>query len=253
MQLASAWTEAVFHVLAHVDVGAIPASCHDLRWIRFAAERLGPARERKLAEDAAVLATLLGDHDRLAFAQALAWAFASAEEARAAVSRDLSELAGDAIRTALAAGPAAEVLRAAAELELDALEALEAPSSAAEEMRSALAAVAPAAPHLANCQVSLARPLPVRGRAFGTSIVVGVPGVPGAEAGFCAWQAAHEATVLEIGAGPFVEVERRALALLRSRARRAGLAAEHARWLSRIDLSAIGPVADVEDVGDLPA
>jgi hypothetical protein len=170
-----------------------------------------------------------------------------------------------AVRLALSAGPVAEILRAAAELELDAFAHLDAPSGASRDesrlewrddhrqINDALRDVLPAAPHLARCEISLARPLPLRGRAFGRSIVVGFPGIAGAEASFCAWQAAHEATVLEIGAGAFVDVERRALARLRARARRADLEDAHARWLSRIDLSALGPISDVDDVGDRSA
>jgi hypothetical protein len=248
---ASAWTEAVFHVLAHVDVGRVPASCHDPRWIRWAAERMGPAAQRRLAEDAAVLATTLASHEHLARAQALAWAFPSADAARAVAARDLDALEkNDALSLALSAGPGAEVLRAAAELELDAIEALGAPPDDRAAIARALAAVAAAAPYLARCDVRLARPLPVRGRAFGRAIVVGFPRIAGAEADFVAWQAAHEATVLEIGPGAFEDVERRAIATLRSRARRAGLGDAHARWLAGIDLSALGPIPDVDDVAD---
>ena len=245
---ASAWTEAVFHVLAHVDVGRVAASCHDARWIRHAEQHLGPARERKLAEDATVLANALATHELLARAQALAWVFPSADAARAAAAQDLADLERSvALHVALAAGASAEVLRAAAELELAAIESLPARPEASDEI---LRDVVRAAPNLSRCEVSFARPLPSRGRAFGTSIVVGFPGVAGAESDFVAWQAAHEATVLEIGRGEFADVERRALGLLRARARRTGLAHAHARWLSGVDLSALGPIPDVDDVGD---
>lgn len=244
---ASAWTEAVFHVLAHVRVD-VAASCHDVRWIRHAETHLGPARDRQLAEDAAVLAKALATHDLLARAQALAWVFPSADAARAATARDLVDLERSApLDVALSAAAGVEVLRAAAELELSAIEMLPRPPAADDAM---LRDVARAAPNLARCEVTFARPLPFRGRAFGTSIVVGLPGVAGAETDFVAWQAAHEATVLEVGYGEFADVERRALGLLRARARRAGLEDAHARWLSGIDLSALGPIPDVADVGD---
>ena len=42
-------------------------------------------------------------------------------------------------------------------------------------------------------------------------------------------------------------LERRALGLLRSRARRAGLVEAHARWLAHLDLRAIGAIPDVDD------
>jgi hypothetical protein len=42
-----------------------------------------------------------------------------------------------------------------------------------------------------------------------------------------------------------VEVERTAIATLRSRARAAGLGDDHARWLGCFDLSGLGPIPDV--------
>jgi hypothetical protein len=44
-----------------------------------------------------------------------------------------------------------------------------------------------------------------------------------------------------------VEVERTAIATLRSRARAAGLGDDHARWLGCFDLSGLGPIPDVPD------
>jgi hypothetical protein len=166
----------------------------------------------------------------------LAWLFGDASLARAAAERDLADLG-------VPGGAEIEVLRAAAELELDAIEAL-GPVAIDATLAAALAEVSPAAPALARCAVTLVRPLPRRGRALGTSILVGVPGVAGAKAWHVAWQAAHEATVLEVAAATWLETERRALALLRARARAAGLAEGHARWLATLDLRAIGDVAD---------
>lgn len=168
-------------MLAHVDVGRLAASCHDLRWIRWAEEHLGPARDRHLAEDATVLASLFETHDALARAHALAWVFPSADAARAASASDLADLDRTAaLDVALSGGAAVEVLRAAAELELSAIEAL--PAAAAPILRD----MRNVAPHLARCELSFARPLPFRGRAFGDSVVVGFPNVAGAEIDFVA-------------------------------------------------------------------
>jgi hypothetical protein len=149
-------------------------------------------------------------------------------------------------------------LRAAAELELPRLEALEAAPTAAagRALADALAETARAAPWLPRVELARVRALPRRGRVHDALIFVGAPGVAGAELEHVAWQAAHEATVVEVErsprglAGPsatFEAVERTALGLLRSRARRAGLADAHARWLATLDLAALGAIPDVAD------
>src|SRR4051812_8712443 len=92
---ASAWAEAVFHVLAHVDVGRVPASCHDPQWIAWAEARFGPADERALGEDVRVIAGALATHDALARAQTLAWLWTEPSAVRAATRKDLADL-GDA-------------------------------------------------------------------------------------------------------------------------------------------------------------
>jgi hypothetical protein len=230
-------------VLAHVG-GANAASCGDRVYVAWIAERLGPASERALGEDATTLAGLLGDFEVLARVQALAWVFADPTAARACAELDLTEIRAGvdtrALATCLSAGPVAEVLRAAAELELDAIEALGEPVFDREAFAATLSDVSRAAPELSACRVEHVRSLPRRGRAFeGASIIVGVPGVAGAEAEHVTWQAAHEATVLACSPGPFADVERRALSLLRSRAGSAGLAERHAQWLSTLDLSGL--------------
>jgi len=149
-------------------------------------------------------------------------------------------------------GPAAELLRAAAELELPLVESLP-PISTVPALATALSSILAASPSLASCAVALTRPLPRRGRLHGTNISVGAPGVAGATTDLVAWQAAHEATVLEVqrathaAALPYADLERRAIALLRVRARRAALGDAHARWLATLDLSALGPIPDVVD------
>jgi len=256
---ASDWAEAVFHVLAHVDVGAVPPSCHEPGWIRWSEARLGPAADRELGEDVRVLAGVLATHEALAAANLLAWLWKDSAAARAATDRELASLGPaevddpGALSVLCALGPAAEVLRAAAELELPRLATLEPLAIDAGAWLSALDDVTAAAPELARCGVFLARPLARRGRVRTTCIVVGVPGVAGAELEHLAWQAAHEATIGEVLRAPamssrsFEDLERAALGLLRARARRAGRADAHGRWLATLDLRALGPIPDVDD------
>lgn len=252
----SSWAEAVFHVLAHVDAGRLASSCHDPGWIAYAGAHFGPASQRELSDDAALLSRHLNTHDLLARAQSLAWLWTAAE-ARAQAAHDLASLfSRSPVRASLLAlGPAAEVLRAAAELELALLESLP-PIAIAPALSPALASLLPVSPTLASCSLALIRPLPRRGRLHDTTIAIGVPGVAGATTERVAWQAAHEATVLEVQRAPhaaplgYADLERRALALLRARARRCGLGEAHARWLATLDLTALGPIPDVDDAPD---
>ncbi|MBX3202275.1 MAG: hypothetical protein KF850_20660 [Labilithrix sp.] len=160
-------------------------------------------------------------------------------------------MSADALALAASAGAIAEVLRAATELELPAFATLGAlPAAALGEVAAALAMIAPAAPSLPRFEVWLARPLGLRGRTHARSIVVGLPGLGCPDAEHAAWQAAHEATVAETaaaGAATFLDLERRALGRLRSRARDAGLAEAHGRWLARLDLRALGEIVDGHD------
>ena len=254
---APAWADAVFHVLAHVEVHAA-ASCFSPAYREWAAERLGPTGGRALDEDARVLGELArAEPVAFASAQAIAWVFRSAESVRAATDHELRDALVDdegARAIAVAAGPIAEVLRAAAELELSLL-GERMPSAAfpwpGDETEAALARVATAAPELAACRVELTPALGLRGRVYHAHVFAGVPGIAGATAEHVAWQAAHEATVHEVSsrepALPFSELERRAVGRLRSRARRVGLGDAHARWLAHLDLSELGPIPDVED------
>lgn len=241
-------------MLAHVPSGAIASSCHSPSYVRWAEERIGPATQRSLAEDALTLARVAKADDELARLQLLAFLFDTSERARAASERDLADLAaGDvvdlgALKAATACGAAAEILRAATELELDLVASLSGMPFEEDAVASAFARVAALAPELARFEVLTVRALGVRGRAYRKTILVGTPGIAGADAAHVAWQAAHEAIVASV-APPrsFVEVERTAIATLRSRARAAGLGDDHARWLGRFDLTALGPIPDVPD------
>ena len=107
---------------------------------------------------------------------------------------------------------------------------------------------APLAPELSRFAVKHVRALGVRGRAYRSTILVGTPGIAGADAEHVAWQAAHESIVASVPPPrSFADVERTAIATLRSRARSAGLGDDHARWLGHFDLSGLGPIPDVPD------
>ena len=257
----------MLHVLAHLEAAGLAASCYNPAWIAWARARLGPVSTRPLAEDLHVLTRTALTHDVLARAQTLAWVFASPAEAGRVVDRVLSELVDgdvtsfDALATASSAGPIVEILRAAAELEAPLLAALDDGTwgDALPSVDRALRDVRAAAPSLGSFQVSLARPLGLRGRVHGASIVVGCPGIGCPDAEHAAWQAAHEATVSTLAAcdahelcarRTFLELERDALGTLRSRAEAAGLGDAHARWLARLDLSEIGSIADIDDATD---
>ena len=206
-----------------------------------------------------MLARSLVDHERFAAAHGIAFVWSWLPKARAAFARDLEELGQDdvddvrALALAQRAGPAGEVLRAATELELRHVARLSPIDDAAvADLRAAIEAVEIAAPPATPIDVSLVRPLARRGRAFSGTIYTGVPGIAGAEAEHLAWQVLHEACVMDAQRvlGPrvgFVDVERHALGALRSRARAAGLADAHGRWLATLDLSGLGSIPDVEN------
>lgn len=239
-------------MLAHVDAGAVAASCHSRAWIAWAEARLGPARERSLGEDAKTIARIAATHDDLARLQLLAFLFGTRERAVAATARDLLDLRPEdvsdpgALTAGQAAGAAAEVARAATELELPAIATLAPAVVDDDAVARAFERIAPLAPELMRFDVRYVRALGIRGRAYRTTILVGTPGIAGADAEHVAWQAAHEAIV---GSLPrprsFVDLERDAIALLRARARAAGSGDDHARWLARFDVSALGPIPDV--------
>jgi len=213
-----------------------------------------------LDADASALARVATSHEVLARLHSVVSLFDAAPRVSRATGRDLTELdEGDvssaiALRGALEAGPAAEVLRAAAELELPSIEAL-GPICAAPDLRARVDEVTSAAPSLRGRELVLARPLGLRGRVLEGRIFVGAPPSGGATSKHVAWQAAHEATVAEVtsqtmarGAkAAYEDIERTALGLLRSRARAAGLGAGHEEWLAHLDLSALGPIPDVPD------
>jgi hypothetical protein len=239
--LAGAWAEAVFHVLAHVGATAhLASSVYGSAYVAAARGILGPAEERLLGEDARLLGGLLSTFASLARAQSLAWLFRSIDRASACAGRDLGALTeadvdAPELLPSLAGEPAVEILRAAAELELPLLARLPPMAMDLPGLGRALDALSVVAPVLPECPVGVVRALRLRGRVMGREIWVGEAPIEHA-----AWQAAHEATVAEVverlhGAGERAghdRVEGEAVALLRARARAAGLGEGHAAWWS---------------------
>lgn len=252
----SGWLDLVFHVLAHVEATArLAPSCFDPSYVAFARGHLGDPDARPLGEDRRTLGRALASHGALARAQLLAWLFDDLERARALAERDLRALSpAELARPELLAPlledePGAELLRAAALLEDDAWSRLPPLDEAAARARlaPALASVAAAAPALEACEVRCARALRLRGRVLRdhgrACIWVGAPGdAPPLEAAHAAWQAAHEATVFEVGevaraeglAAAHAPLEHAALILLAARAAEARLGDAHAAWLGHL-------------------
>ncbi len=244
------WADLVFHVLAHVEATRrLPASSFDPVYVAFAGRHLGPARQRSLGQDAAVLGRAASTHDVLARVQALAWVFHTLEEAAAVADRALGSLPSDdtpscrSLSVAQSAGPVSEVLWCATLLEMAAFAGLPSSHEDRAALQAGLAEVTRAAPHLRRCRVSLVRSLRLRGRVSDHDIWVGIPcaeldlGVA-----HVAWQAAHEATVAEVsqkmyewGLNPHHDrVEPAAVVLMAERSQRAGLGGEHRRWLAHL-------------------
>ncbi len=241
----SPWAEAVLHVLAHVRAtAAFPSSLYDAGWMQYAERTIGRSAQRSLAEDASVLGDVLRTDAALSQAQLVAWLFQSAARVVAVRERNLSELvAADVDRPELLKaiqGPncaAIEVLRAAAELEMEPLASVASWPFDEAGLAWGVEQLVPVAPALARCTIALARPLGIRGRLYEDAIWVGVPNdALGVSIEHVSVQAAHEATVREVldeGHAGYVTVEREAVARLARRANEAGLAEVHQRWLRR--------------------
>lgn len=252
------FVDLVFHVLAHVELD-VPASAWDPTYVRWTATQLGPARDRELGELARDVERAAPRHELLAAAQRLAWLFRDVERARPAFASALVDLsAGDvdapALLASLAATPGAELLFCACALEAPHHARLPAPVADDAAFERALADVRALAPALAEMPVEHVRALRARGRAYDGRIFVGLPGreTPAIDPAHAAWQAAHEATVVELGAAklPFAEHEHAAIVLLAERAARAGKGREHRAWLGTLrapspELASLAPPARV--------
>ncbi len=225
------WAAAVFHVLAHVELGALPSSSYSESYVKWAAHQLGPADERELGSDAQLLAQLIQSHEHAARLQSLAWLFRDAEQALACAERSLSELLPSDttdprwLNAARAMGAEAEMLRCAVLLELPHWQRLTRPQPETEELEQHLTELARTVPELREHRIEMLPALTVHGRVHAGQIWIGCPSAElGVSALQVAWQAAHEATVSMLGQqarGKYSEreLERRAVATLKARTR----------------------------------
>lgn len=253
----SSWGDLVFHVLAHVEPTApMPASVYDPRYVRFAQDALGPAASRELGADIDRLRGVYPDHARFAAAQRLAWLFEDVAQAECCAALPLSELrASDVADTAALAAvraqlPAVEVLRCAALLEAPHHARLPPAPVADAVVREALTPMQELAPRLKDCELCCVRALTRHGRLVDRAIWVGNPlAQPGPSLEHVCWQAAHEASVLEVRARSAAlnerEAEYVALALLQHRADGAGRRDAHRRWLRTWSADGIIPSLSV--------
>jgi hypothetical protein len=157
----------------------------------------------------------------------------------------LSDLRSDEVRTPAAlvglshSWPAAELLRAAAELEASAHARLPV-AHVDPRLGDALDVAMSVAPRLGGLRVECLRSLGRHGRVAAPSLFVGVPSEElGVSVDHVAMQAAHEATVVEVGEWATRrlterEVEYAALLVLATRARRTGFAPVHEAWWATV-------------------
>jgi hypothetical protein len=216
-----------------------PASLHSPWYVSFAEDLLGPADQRPLGQDVAVLRVLMRDHEALAAVQGLAFLWRDSAEALACSELELAALtAHDVLCPVLLAqlnvrAYALESLRSAALLEAEVYATLPPPRVDTRALDEALVALSRCAPTLASARVTALRPLTRHGRVLGSTIFVGVPGA-GVSLQHVAMQAAHEATVAEVlshaSALPERQVEAVALVLLAERCAGSVHAESHRAW-----------------------
>jgi hypothetical protein len=240
---AGAWLELVFHVLAHVDVGGLPASVFQPAYVRHVEEHLGPISERTLGQDVATLRRLIRGHDEYARLQLLAWLYDDIEGALSHAQFDLAALdptgvhRSELMPSMVQLGPVAEVLRSAALLEAPYFEKLPPLSFDVRVLRQHLEPIARAAPWLERYELQRADSLTRHGRAMAGTIWVGTPSTKlDVSPEHVAWQVAHEATVSELRqtrlGAPEREIEYDAVRWLGERAAGVGLQHRHAAWLA---------------------
>ncbi len=246
-------------MLSHAaDTASLPASLYDKVYVDFAERHLGPASARHLGEDAAVLGRVLESHELLARVQVTARLFDTIEAASRHATVDLSELShrgiarAELVRLLEPVLDAAELLRAASELEREAFLELPPASFDAAALAAALDEKSGVAPVLAQSKAAAVRSLRLRGRAFSGEVWFGAPSLElGVSIDHVAWQACHEATVLELRAAAdegIAEraIEHAAIVLLAERTQSAGKGPEHRRWLAHFGRNA--PPLDPEQV-----
>ncbi|HET9956086.1 MAG TPA: hypothetical protein VFQ61_16380 [Polyangiaceae bacterium] len=237
------FAELTFHVLAHVP-NPTPGSLYDPAYIARVATWLGAASDRTLGEDVRLLVEGTRDFAGYARIQNLAWLFATPEQAQKVAAVDITALTPTQVEdpSALAAlcAPAwqglkntIELLRCAITLESAVFQRLPSWNWSRDALRDWLRRVRSAAPSLDQFRISTLRSLGWRGRVRGREIWIGEPFESGPSVAHLAFQAAHEASVAELNDLDCSEREREsaALVLFAQRARAAGLAQEHAKWL----------------------
>jgi hypothetical protein len=260
--------DLVYHVLAHVQGSAhLPASVYDATYVAWAQRHLGPASRRNLGRDLELLARSLSTHESLAAAQLLAFLFADVAQLQRAEACDLAlleehHMSAPSLRPAvLSAGVGAELLRAACELELAAHLTLPPVSLEIGSFSRAIEAQHAVAPWLRRSAVVPVRSLRLRGRVVRSVIWVGAPeSCDGPSLEHVAWQASHEATVMEVSTH-FAHrldhdvLEHTAIVLLARRAERAARAHAHRQWLSHLDggVGFLDRPLDARVVGELDA
>lgn len=235
--------ELFFHVFAHVsETASLPASVASPGYVAWCQAALGAARERALGEDARTLGREFATHEALASVQPLAKLFHSVERLEAVGSRSLAELSAADVDAPWALahlrglGAGAELAFCALLLELPSFLELPTTPPAPGSLERRLKTLVGAAPGLARARVGCVRSLHLHGRVWGDEIWVGHPGAEVAPSNeHAAWQAAHEATVVEVARErPELgerAIEAEAVERLTRRAAAVGESAGHLDWL----------------------
>ena len=250
--LAPSWGQLVFHVLAHVrPVPEVPSSLYDERYVRAAEAELGPAEQRQLGRDLVDLSRVASDHARYARMQALAFLFDEVDRAQASAQAELHslsehEVARSQLLPLLMRDEAwVELLRCAALLEARHYARLDPVVLERAALERCLVERLQVAPRLSSLRVRCLPALGLRGRAVAAEVWIGVPAGsrsvgPTIDPAHLGWQAAHEATVLEVadvadpgsGLGER-EVEGVALCVLAARSQAAGVIPGYRSWSAR--------------------
>jgi hypothetical protein len=249
--IADAYTQLVFHVLAHVRLSwpeAGPGDIHDPRyvaWVRAHAETEAAA----LVADAALLARLWASDPRYDRLHSLAqlhrgWAGFWACADRSLAELDPSEVADPGLLARLRELDGAELIHATMALlgpGFLLVLAKQGPElrAAADATRIWIKRLDPLVPGLGEARIELVWALGVHGRAFPDRLLIGAP---------VAWSAttparqavlaAHEHTVARLGVGDYVLDEWRALTELAAALRTGSpeLLAAHHEWLASLEL-----------------
>jgi hypothetical protein len=248
------FADLVLHVLAHVEsTKSLPSSLYDPVYVELCRRELGAAEDRQLGADALALGPLLSRHETLASVQRLAWLHETIGESMAQETKSLAELRPDDVaRPALLSAfavdevPLVELLRSAVALERPhhaRLAPVEVAAGEQEELLHVVTELCAVAPGLSRARIAFVRSLGRRGRVWGKEIWLGIPGSEnGPTPEYAAWQAAHEATVVEVAEAAANaklglterEIESAGLVVLSARARGEGISERHRSWFADV-------------------